>query len=196
MILMAGPINALLVNSIMYNDIDGIQCFIPNHGQQGVLEAFKDTMYCSKRSSAIECILCIRMQMRYICGYESKTELYIAKFYFPPAYSRFAPPKDSSYLPLYGDILKFSSKDDIVLLGLSFLGLRRNKAKLLIKNSTATQAQQRRTIITFFSPITPYSFYKSITVQTSELPPIALQRVYNRSGNSIFSGMQLPSCGP
>ena len=67
---------------------------------------------------------------------------YITIRYFPSAYSRFAPPKDSSYLPLYGDILRFARKEDIVQLGLPFLGLRRNTVKLFIKNSTATQAHQ------------------------------------------------------
>ena len=40
---MAEPINALVVNSIMYNDTDGIRCVVPNHRYQGALEAFKDS---------------------------------------------------------------------------------------------------------------------------------------------------------
>ena len=36
------------------------------------------------------------------------TELYIAMCYFPPAYLRFAPLRESLYLPLYDDIIRFA----------------------------------------------------------------------------------------
>ena len=55
--------------------------------------------------------------MHYICGYESKRELYIAIFYFSPVYLRFAPPGELSYSPIYDDIISLTSMGDIVVLG-------------------------------------------------------------------------------
>ena len=43
-------------------------------------------------------------------------ELYTAICYFPFAYSRFVSLEESSYLPLYDDVIRFSAMGDIVLL--------------------------------------------------------------------------------
>ena len=48
---------------------------------------------------------------------ENLRKLYIAICYFPPIYSRFAPLKESPYLPLYDDIPSFATMGDFVLLG-------------------------------------------------------------------------------
>ena len=43
-------------------------------------------------------------------------ELHIAICYFSPTYTRFAPLKESAHLPLYDDIMKFSTAGNIVIL--------------------------------------------------------------------------------
>jgi hypothetical protein len=56
-----------------------------------------------------------------ICGYESERgnckELDATICYFLPAYSSFALIGESTYFPLYKDILKLSCMRDVVLLG-------------------------------------------------------------------------------
>ena len=44
-------------------------------------------------------------------------ELYIAVCCFPPAYSGFAPLSESPYLPLYDDIIRYTTMGNIIQLG-------------------------------------------------------------------------------
>ena len=60
----------------------------PNHRHQAALKDL-EWLRCTKRRCMIECMLCIRMQMHGICGYESKgttlgnSTVWFAKFHPP-----------------------------------------------------------------------------------------------------------------
>ena len=67
----------------MYKVMNGSEYVVPNLGHREGIEVWEEWLCYTKRSSMIECMLCIRTQMHVTCGYESKEGIlgsYILQF--------------------------------------------------------------------------------------------------------------------